>query len=144
MGRVCDGRSAGDSEVNDMRRAMNRTLIAWRNASGFRLSKDVTYPATSRVISRTKAVRLDRKPFLLEILGAGVLGVTSVHPVSVPLRTCFVWRALSSAECGGRANVLWPLLRPTMRPDFCLTSFGILAVVVLSMELEFEKIEYSH
>jgi hypothetical protein len=38
----------------------------------------VTYPATSRVISLTKAVRLDRKPFLLEILGAGVLGVTSV------------------------------------------------------------------
>jgi hypothetical protein len=36
------------------------------------------------------------------------------------------------------------LLRPTMRPDFCLTSFGILAVVVLSMELEFKKIEYSH
>lgn len=37
-----------------------------------------TYPATSRVISLTKAVRLDRKPFLLEILAAGVLGVTSV------------------------------------------------------------------
>jgi hypothetical protein len=41
-----------------------------------------TYPATSRVISRTKAVRLDKKPFLLEILGAGVLGVTSVFLVS--------------------------------------------------------------
>ena len=39
----------------------------------------VTYPATSRVISLTKAVRFDRKPFLREILGAGCLGVTSVH-----------------------------------------------------------------
>ena len=42
-----------------------------------------TYPATSRVISLTKAVRLDRKPFLLEILAAGVLGVTSVQFVSL-------------------------------------------------------------
>ena len=36
-----------------------------------------TYPATSRVTSLTKAVRLDRKPFLLEILTVGALGVTS-------------------------------------------------------------------
>jgi hypothetical protein len=42
-----------------------------------------TYPATSRVISRTKAVRLERKPVRLEILGAGVLGVTSVYFVSM-------------------------------------------------------------
>jgi hypothetical protein len=53
------------------------THIAQLHVSIF-FSKGVTYPATSRVISRTKAVRLDRKPFLLEILGAGVLGVTSV------------------------------------------------------------------
>jgi hypothetical protein len=52
-------------------------------ASVFRSLRIVTYPATSRVISRTKAVRLDRKPFLLEILGAGVLGVTSIHHVSL-------------------------------------------------------------
>lgn len=39
----------------------------------------VTYPATSRVISLTNAVRFDKKPFLREILGAGALGVTSVH-----------------------------------------------------------------
>jgi hypothetical protein len=42
----------------------------------------VTYPATSRVISLTKAVLLERKPFLREILAAGVLGVTSVRSVS--------------------------------------------------------------
>jgi hypothetical protein len=42
-----------------------------------------TYPATSRVISRTNAVRLERKPFLREILGAGCLGVTSVQSISV-------------------------------------------------------------
>lgn len=55
------------------------------NCAVLRLSKlqNATYPATSLVISRTKAVRLDRKPFLLEILGAGVLGVTSVRHVSV-------------------------------------------------------------
>ena len=42
-----------------------------------------TYPATSRVISLTNAVRLERKPFLLEILAAGVLGVTSALTVSL-------------------------------------------------------------
>jgi len=42
-----------------------------------------TYPATSRVISLTKAVLFDRKPFLREILGPGVLGVTSVGVLSV-------------------------------------------------------------
>lgn len=42
-----------------------------------RSTSNSTYPATSRAISLTKAVRLDRKPFLLEILAAGVLGVTS-------------------------------------------------------------------
>jgi hypothetical protein len=104
-------------------------------------ARSATYPATSRVISRTKAVRLDRKPFLLEILGAGVLGVTSVYSVSTRsllVQICVVccsrvtWRG---SWDGGGANVLWPALRPTMRPDFCLTSFGILAVVVLSMEM---------
>lgn len=39
---------------------------------------DSTYPATSRVISRTKAVRLERKPLRREIFWAGCLGVTSV------------------------------------------------------------------
>jgi hypothetical protein len=87
-------------------------------------------------------VRLDRKPFLLEILGAGVLGVTSVQCVSTRsllVQICVVccgravWR---DSRDGGGANVLWPALRPTMRPDFCLTSFGILAVVVLSMEMD--------
>ena len=43
-------------------------------------------------------MRLDRKPFLLEILGAGVLGVTSVHLVSK--------RSLFLEICGGR-SVLW-------------------------------------
>jgi hypothetical protein len=61
---------------------MGCTLIAQPKASQLRVT-GVTYPATSRVISRTNAVRLDRKPFLLEILGAGVLGVTSVHCVSI-------------------------------------------------------------
>lgn len=30
---------------------------------------------------------------------------------------------------GGRGDVLWPALMPAMMPDFCLTSFGMLAVV---------------
>jgi hypothetical protein len=47
----------------------------------------------------------------------------------------FSWeRRSGELEGGGGANVLWPALRPTMRPDFCLTSFGMLAVVVSSME----------
>jgi len=37
-----------------------------------------TYPATSRVISLTNAVLLDKNPFLREIFTAGCLGVTSV------------------------------------------------------------------
>jgi hypothetical protein len=37
----------------------------------------------------------------------------------------------------GRSNVLWPALMPTMRPDFCLTSFGILGGRGVSMEVEF-------
>ena len=40
-------------------------------------------------------------------------------------------------ESGERGDVLWPALRPTMRPDFCLTSFGIVTVVMLSIVDEF-------
>lgn len=53
----------------------------------------LTYPATSRVISLTKAVRLERKPFLREILGAGCLGVTSVYRIRVGS-----WNTRSSRE----------------------------------------------
>jgi hypothetical protein len=109
---------------------MGCTLIAQPKASQLRVT-GVTYPATSRVISRTNAVRLDRKPFLLEILGAGVLGVTSVHCVSIHFRK-FGQRERNGGRRGNAAweDVRWPLFRPTMRPDFCLTSFGMLTVVV--------------
>jgi hypothetical protein len=53
--------------------------------AGVECAKCKTYPATSRVISLTKAVLFDRKPFLREILGAGVLGVTSVGALSVSI-----------------------------------------------------------
>ena len=33
-------------------------------------------------------------------------------------------------ERGEWADVLWPALTPAMMPDFCLTSFGMVAVVV--------------
>jgi hypothetical protein len=36
-----------------------------------------------------------------------------------------------AAVDGGRGNVLCPALRPAMMPDFCLTSFGMLAVAVV-------------
>jgi hypothetical protein len=71
-----------------------------------------TYPATSRVISLTKAVRLDRKPFLREILGAGVLGVTSV--LRCQSRSLVVDRLRRMEN-----YVRWPALRPTMRPATC-------------------------
>lgn len=75
-------------------------------------AKCVTYPATSRVISRTKAVRFDRKPFLREIRGAGVLGVTSVCRCQIASLA-----QSGSSSCG--EYVLWPALRPTMRPGKC-------------------------
>lgn len=66
----------------------------------------------------------------LEILGAMVLGVTSVDCVS------FRWLAANSSRQrrgllrdSGRVDVLWPRFRPTIRPDFSLTSFGMVAVV---------------
>ena len=59
-----------------------------------------TYPATSRAISRTNSVRLDRKPFLLEILGAGVLGVTSIARVSLHM----LWLRCWASSC--RASIV--------------------------------------
>jgi hypothetical protein len=56
--------------------------VCMSSASPRRRVRSVTYPATSRVISLTNAVLLERKPFLREILAAGVLGVTSVRAVS--------------------------------------------------------------
>jgi hypothetical protein len=69
--------------------------------------------------------------------------VTSVHCVSLRallLAGLVAWcrEALWSRSGNrGRANVLWPALMPTMRPDFCLTSFGILGGRGVSMEVEF-------
>jgi hypothetical protein len=64
------------------------------------------------VISLTKAVLFDRKPFLREILAAGVLGVTSVHALSVSV-------ACAVGKIRRGVYVRWPLLRPTMRPATC-------------------------
>jgi predicted nuclease with RNAse H fold len=61
-----------------------------------------TYPATSRVISRTNAVRLERKPFLREILGAGCLGVTSVRSISVRSGEGYSSAAMRGATYCGR------------------------------------------
>lgn len=88
MTRFSYGASLQGTGVSDC----NQLKCAWRTLAACSshatcLStcgvQNVTYPATSRVISRTNSVRLDKKPFLLEILGAGVLGVTSVVRVSI-------------------------------------------------------------
>lgn len=64
-----------------------------------------TYPATSRVISLTNAVRLDRNPFLLEILAAGVLGVTSAVTVSLwSFLSSRISNRVSNRCVGGAAN----------------------------------------
>lgn len=64
--------------------------------------RGVTYPATSRVISLTKAVLLERKPFLREIRVAGVLGVTSVVTISTGLVVAVEYFSLEGNTYGGR------------------------------------------
>ena len=106
----------------------------------------MTYPATSRVISLTKAVRLDKKPFFLEILGAGVRGVTSVQSSRLGfVRYVFSrWERVARTVAGIEAddetcdnvsiskNKQQELFGGV--PERCFTSFGM-AAVVLSLEL---------
>lgn len=68
-------------------------------------------------------MRFDRKPFLLEILGAGVLGVTSVHPISLhsyfPLAPEItsveggerVERTMAGVQADNEARLLFDFLR---------------------------------
>jgi hypothetical protein len=51
----------------------------------------------------------------------------------------------SRAAVGGvRGNVLCPALRPAMMPDFCLTSFGMLAVAVVDGLVGASKCEFDN
>ena len=116
-----------------------------------------TYPATSLTISLTKLVRLLRRPLEFEMRFGGVMGVTfcSTHSVSIsstlknpssqfrrqskaadqrPIeRFVRSWlMALSRRACQydrvgwGRT---WPAFKPRTMPLFCLTSFGMIAVL---------------
>ena len=57
-----------------------------------------------------------------------LLSNPSIH-VSLPTSSSLIFPRIA---CGGgfRGGRTWPLLRPMAMPDFCLTSWGIVAVVV--------------
>lgn len=105
------------------------------------LGKNIAYPETSFTTSLTKAVRLLRWPLVRETRGFTWRGVTfCIHaslvsqkgvpqfPCRPPSRSSLpILLSIRSRWFGGGRT--WPLLRPVAMPDFCWTSWGIVAVV---------------
>ena len=96
---------------------------------------EFTYPETSLTISLTNAVLLLKCPFMRETLGFGWRGVTFCTSQLCQLRcqSSRIMTAFIAFVREERVAHTWPALRPTAMPDFCLTSFGILTVIVVDV-----------